>query len=79
MLGIGTVFVKHPTTDEGFLMDYFTCRQICEEYVKKLGNDAYSDKIKETIYNELKEYEIKPLTYTEYQQLPDLKPYMIEY
>ena len=79
MLGIGTVFVKHPTKDEGFLIDHLDAKNVNSEMWNKYGEKVYEQEMKEQIYNRMKEFMFKSMTFTEWCQLPKPKPFIAEY
>ena len=74
------IFVLSPTDDaDGFLTYFDICEHICNDYWTKYKEDCYTQQIKQTIFNKIKEHTIRPLTLKEWKALKSPKPFQLVY
>lgn len=75
------VFVGHPNNDndEGFMIKFAASKFVTDEMFKKYEKKCYEKEMKLIIYDEMKKFEISPMTKTEYKLLPEPKLYQLEY
>lgn len=75
------LFVGHPNNDnnEGFIIDYADSKFVIDEMFKKYEKKCYEKEMKLIMYNELKKFEISPMTKTEYKSSPKPKIYQMEF